>query len=212
MVSPSNTQPNLADRITDWMQDVVRSTDTVPSFKTADYRSRLRSAALRPALAEASQNPRLQKRKPTEAPAGPRIRKRRAITMELRGRALDSRLDELSEHHGGDGSSVGNYNPIQSLSSIPLAASQRSSNAGTSSRARTSKSKSPSKKGVKDVGQAVSNAAVDLPFLAQCIPNLQPASYADLIAAKQMPEKVKSLYWKLQIPAGVIPRELRVRC
>ena len=133
--------------------------------------------------------------------------------MERRGRALRSRPDELSEDHRGDGSSVDKENPFQSLPSIPLTASQRSSNTKTSSRAHTSKSKSPSKKGVKDVGQAVSNAAVDLPFLAQCKPNLQPASYADLIAANQVPENVKALYWKLKdIPAGVIPRELKVRC
>ena len=189
----------------------------VPSLETAGYRSKLRSAAFRPALAEASNNSRSPKRKPTEAPAESRTKKRRPRIMNLRGRSLksmgaDKELDDLSEDHRDDGSSVehhGSKHPLDSTSI--LAPSQRSSNTGTSSRTKSSKSKSPSKRGVKDVGQAVSNAAVDIPFLSQCIPNLRPASYADLTAAKKVPEKVKSLYWKLQIPSAVIPRELKVR-
>ena len=201
-------QPDFSDRIDSWIQDVIKS----------DYRFKLRSATLRPALAEASKNPRLRKRKPTRAPAKSQAKKKRSKEIELRGRTInsthaDKEKEGSSDVHKEIGPSVENRGPLQPCSSIPiLTPSQRSSNSGTLSRGKSSKSKSPSKKGVKNVGQAVSNAGIDLPFLGQCTPNLVPATFEDLEAENKIPEKVKSLYWKLQIPFGVIPRELKVRC
>ena len=85
-----------------------------------------------------------------------------------------------------------------------------SSNTVTSSRGQF-QSRSPSKK-ARDVRQPVPDSAVDLSVLTQCASSFKPANYADLIAANKVPEKVKSLCWRLQVLTGIIPRELKADC
>ena len=60
------------------------------------------------------------------------------------------------------------------------------------------------------MGQRISNAEVDLPFLEQCKPSTKFRSYRQVLDAKQIPSKVKDLWWKIKEVDGVLPWQLKV--
>ena len=119
------------------------------------------------------------------------------MTRGRSGKKADERHDELSENYKAESSSTGAHKPYE------LAPSK------TSSRGKT-KSKSPTKRSVREMVQSVSNVEVDLPFLEQCKPSTKLRSYSYVIDEKKIPSLVKDLWWKVKGVDGVLPRQLMV--
>ena len=60
------------------------------------------------------------------------------------------------------------------------------------------------------MGQSVTNAEVDLPFLEQCKPSTKLRSYKHVLDAKEIPSKVKDLWWRIKEVDGVLPWQMKV--
>ena len=82
--------------------------------------------------------------------------------------------------------------------------------AGGSQRGRSSGAGSR-KRGVKYIGQARSEAAIDLPYLASCDPAVRPVDLTRMIQrGKKIHEPTLKLFRALQsVPLGTIPSELK---
>ena len=167
-------------RVASWLKD--QSTRKRGSID----RKKPRSAATRPSLVEVSNNPQVRNPKASSARVtkmGSRVPRRGRS-----GKKAEEMQDELSENHPAASSSVGAYKPFKP----------------------PPKSRSPTKRSVKEMGQSVSNAEVDLPFLEQCKPSSKLRSYKQVLDAKQIPSKVKDLWWKIKEVDGVLPWQLKV--
>lgn len=192
MSSPGALQSNVSERTINWLEDQNKLK------RSPVYRKKFRAAAARSQLAEITNNPKLRRPK---ASAASRIRRmpdlKLMTTRQRAGKKADKKQDEVFEDNRTDSSSVGVHTPYE------LAPS------GSSSYGKT-RPKSPIKRSVKEIGQFVSNAEVDIPFLKQCKPSLKIESYNSVIDRKKIPSMVKDLWCKIQGVDGVLPRELKV--
>lgn len=207
--SSATCQPSPSSRISQWANEVTRHTQAPLTNATQSYQSKLRSSTKRtyptcskPApLAKATANPRLPKRKAfvmSDSPQKPPV----VSLKRARGRPRTKDLPNVE----GTGSIAEESTP-DAPSSIPILPPSKSS--------RASKSRSPTKKTtLPSLNQAKSEIAIDMIYLRSCTPPVKRMSLQDLREKQdKIPLAVECLYKKLKnIPPGVIPQQLKVRC
>ncbi|KAG8532394.1 uncharacterized protein KY384_002879 [Bacidia gigantensis] len=182
----------LTHRIERWQKEVGLTT---PSLKltTKGYGPngiRLRETAQRTYLAEVSGNTRQGKRKRPAMDEGYTSDNpdRGSGTPPKRKR----RRPRLKPPSGPD---------VQSpVSAVKL----------TASPAKKANSKSPTKRGMKSIHDARPEIAIDLQYLAQCVPSVIQVDIFELLKEGQLPSEVETLWRKLdRVPIAVVPRELK---
>ena len=177
---------------------------------------KLRCLPARRGLAEISANPHSRKRKPSTALDGTNkanVEKKVKMNSEppkQRGRALRSK-DKAKQVDANDDEE---YSPLalptRSLPSSIPDLPPLGSTANPSSPSR--KSTSPRKRKIYTFDKAISEAAIDMAYLASCTPAVKQTNMRALKASgKQIPPAVLGLYDKIaQIPDFAFPSELMV--
>ncbi len=195
--------------VSHWVQEVAQYTIQGKGV-TSSHGMKLRSVSSckpnrRPALAEASTNPRRYVY----------VQRAEATTGRKRKRPMENAKQEKR----GRGRPPGVRKPLNqnpSDTSLPLLGKPTPdtpsafSRSGASSEVRR-KSASP-RKNAKFLDQPKVSAGVDLQYLETCSPRVKQMSIQNVRAVYgQLPASVTHLYQKLNaIPHGVIPSELRV--
>ncbi|KAL9123594.1 MAG: hypothetical protein Q9217_006989 [Psora testacea] len=217
---------DLLKRIDCWIKEVARYTEdyTRAPTRTSDFRGRgfgangmrLRSSAKRTGLAEISGNKQTPKRKVSDVmedkPQG-ETRKKTKTNEEIEHRGREHRGRGRPKGSKNKGTLDGGQHalplrsPPFSIPNLPSSDLLPSGNSGLSPR----KGGSPKKKGVKRLDQAMSEASIDMAYLATCAPAIRQTDFPSLRAAKKdIPTTVIGLYNKLRnVPHGVIPSELK---